>query len=33
MSVRATLDSVETELRTIANSALELAADVGPKTS
>jgi hypothetical protein len=31
MSVRSTLDSVETELRTIANSALELASDVGPK--
>ncbi len=31
MSVRSTLDSVETELRTIANSALELAADVGPR--
>ncbi len=30
MSVRSTLDSVETELRTIANAALELAADVGP---
>ncbi|WP_422374413.1 YjfI family protein [Roseibium sp.] len=33
MSVRSTLDSVETELRTIANSALELAADVGPKAA
>jgi hypothetical protein len=33
MSVRSTLNSVETELRTIANSALELAADVGPKSS
>ncbi|QFT34660.1 DUF2170 family protein [Roseibium porphyridii] len=33
MSVRSTLDSVETELRTISNSALELAADVGPKVS
>ncbi|CTQ61393.1 MAG: DUF2170 family protein [Roseibium album] len=31
MSVRSTLNSVETELRTIANSALELAADVGPR--
>lgn len=31
MSVRSTLDSVETELRSIANSALELAADVGPR--
>ncbi|MBO6510850.1 MAG: DUF2170 family protein [Roseibium sp.] len=33
MSVRSTLNSVETELRTIANSALELAADVGPQSS
>lgn len=33
MSVRSTLDSVETELRTIANSALELAADVGPSAT
>jgi len=33
MSVRSTLDSVETELRTIANSALELAAEVGPKAA
>ncbi len=32
MSVRSTLDSLETELRTIANSALELAAEVGPRT-
>lgn len=33
MSVRSTLDSVETELRTIANCALELAAEIGPKVS
>ncbi|MET1413315.1 DUF2170 family protein [Roseibium sp. HPY-6] len=33
MSVRSTLASVETEVRTIANCALELAADVGPRTN
>jgi uncharacterized protein len=33
MSVRSTLNSVETELRTIASSALELAAEVGPRSS